>query len=336
MHRSSRNLKSEHNHDARGIKLQNLTPDLVQQILYSEDLTALMHQSRALTESQFQNSCEFCSICNVKSGRCAGNCAWCSQSVKHNCAIPVYKVKNEAECLQEAAAAKNHQASRFGLVSSGIRPSKIDFDQLLRNVSSLVKHSGVQICASFGLMSREQLQALKDAGLTRIHCNLETAPSFFPQVCTSHTIEEKIHTIKTAQELGLEVCSGVLFNMGESMAQRVEVAQALSELQPDSIPINVLHPIAGTALQDRPPMSSDELIRSVLLLRFACPKAVLRLAGGRVMLDEKTTAALLQLGINSAIIGDFLTTQGFSPQSDRERFAAAGYVNSAGKSDFSA
>lgn len=261
-----------------------------------------------------------CSITNVKSGRCSENCAWCAQSRHHQTTVATYDLKSAADCIAEARNSFNHGVEMFSLVASGRKPNAREFAALLQLIDQIKAAVPIKLCVSLGLVSKEQLKTLKEHGIERYHCNLETAASYFPQVCTTHSFQDKLRVLQDAADIGLEVCSGVLFNMGESSEQRLEIASSLRSLKLKSIPLNILHPINGTPLAARAQLSRDEFIRSCIILRLLNPYAFLRFAGGRALLPDEWISAALRLGINAAITGDLLTTTGGTFTSDRTLF----------------
>jgi biotin synthase len=271
------------------------------------------------------NRMDLCSITNAKSGRCSENCKWCSQSAWHDAKIDVYPMVDGRRAVSEAVGSAEQGVTRHSLVTSGKRVSDEELRQFLEIFEEIRARCKIKLCASMGLITKEQLQRLKDAGITRYHCNLETAPSFFRQVCTTHDIEEKIRTIKLAQQVGLEACSGGIIGMGETMQQRIELALALRDLGIKSIPMNVLNPIAGTALQGAPPLSEDEVLTTIALFRFINPSAFLRFAGGRLLIRHYQQRAL-RAGINASIVGDMLTTVGASIADDLRDFRSEGFT----------
>jgi biotin synthase len=268
---------------------------------------------------------DLCSITNAKSGKCSENCKWCSQSASHKTQIEVYPLVDQQRAVAEAVGNAEQGVRRHSLVTSGKRVTDAELSQLIAIFQEIQSKCSVELCASMGLVTRAQLQRLKDVGLKRYHCNLETAPSYFAKVCTTHSIEDKIQTIKAAQEVGLEVCSGGIIGMGETLQQRIELALLLRALHIRSIPINLLNPIVGTALQDALPLSEDEVLTTIALFRFINPQAFLRFAGGRLLIRHYQERAL-KAGINASIVGDMLTTVGSGIREDLRDFAAAGFT----------
>ena len=266
---------------------------------------------------------DLCSIMNAQSGRCSEDCNWCSQSIRFKTGVAEYPLVSAEEGVRMAQDNSRQGVERFSLVTSGraLKPAQVEAAcGIYRAIGAT---SPIRLCASMGLLRTPELQKLKDAGVERYHCNIETSASHFPTLCTTHSFEEKVRTIREAQALGMKVCSGGIFGMGESMAQRIEMAFTLRELAVDSIPINILNPIEGTPLQGSAPLSDDEILVSIALFRFINPTAHLRFAGGRNLIfhiQEKALAA----GISAALVGDYLTTLGASIEQDREMFRRLG------------
>ncbi len=271
-----------------------------------------------------KNYFDTCSIINARSGRCGENCKWCAQSRFHHTQVEVYPLISAREALDLAAHNAAKGVRRFSLVTSGRTLSETDLHKACDIYRELGGKVRIGLCASMGLLSPGQLQELKTAGVERYHCNLESAPSYFPQLCTTHTSQEKIQTLRWAREAGLELCSGGIIGMGESMEQRIELAVTLQQLDVRSIPVNILSPIPGTPLEGTPPLTDDEVLTSVALFRIINPEAHIRLAGGRPRIAH-LFPKLLHSGVSASIVGDMLTTLGSDIDTDKNVLKNEGF-----------
>ena len=267
-----------------------------------------------------------CSIINARAGKCSENCKWCAQSGHYHTDSDVHGIIDADQAVAQAIHDEKKGVKRFCQVTSGRAVKGAALKKICDNYRKLREETNMFLCGSLGLLDKEDLQQLWDAGVRRLHCNLETAPSFFKNVCTSHTIEDKINTMKWAREIGFQLCSGGIIGMGETRRQRVELAEKLREVNPDSIPINILHPIKGTPLAETPLIDEEEILLTIAIFRFLHPKAELRFAGGRKRLSKDTQLKALRIGINSAVVGDLLTTVGSAIDDDRKLAIEAGYV----------
>jgi biotin synthase len=270
------------------------------------------------------NKMDLCSITNAKSGACSENCKWCSQSAHHTTDVERYELIDKEKAVAEASENAKNGVHRHSLVTSGRTISDNNLQELLSIYKEIKNKSKIDLCASMGLLSKSQLKKLKEAGISHYHCNLETAPSFFPKVCSTHTIEDKIKVIQTAQNLGIKVCSGGIIGLGETAEQRVELACALANLGIQSIPINILTPIEGTPLAKAKPLDKDEILSTIAVFRFINPRANIRFAGGRLLIKDFENEAL-HAGINSALTGNYLTTIGSDTQTDIKNFKSSGF-----------
>lgn len=267
-----------------------------------------------------------CSIINARSGHCPEDCKFCAQSRFYATGIKEYEIVDTQEAVDAAMECECRGVRHFSLVTSGRRVSPQQIGKFC-DIFHRMREACPQIgfCASMGLLSKEELQTLKDAGVRRYHCNLEASSDYFPTLCSTHSHEDKIRTITAAKEVGLEVCSGGIIGMGENLAQRLRLVKECYEAGAISIPVNILNPIPGTPLGDTAPLSDDDIVRSVALMRFVAPAAVMRFAGGRARLPEKVTERILRGGMNGVMVGDLLTTIGNSVDDDYRMFERTGY-----------
>ena len=266
-----------------------------------------------------------CSIINARAGKCSENCKWCAQSGHYHTDSDVHGIVSEEEVLRQAKYNQNKGVKRFSLVTSGRAVKGEALKKVVEHYRKLREETDMYLCGSLGLLDKDELQQLWDAGMRMVHCNLETAPSYFSNLCTTHTIEDKMKTIRAAQEIGFKVCSGGIIGLGESRAQRIELGMKLREANPDSIPINILQPIKGTPLENTPLIDEEEILLTIAIYRFLHPKAELRFAGGRKRLSQSTQLKALHIGINSAVVGDLLTTVGSAIDEDKQMALDAGY-----------
>ena len=308
----------------KAIAGRELTPDEIYSLLDipSEQLRdAAAEITAALCTRQFDS----CSIVNARSGKCSENCKWCAQSAHYNTGCVTYPIISEQQCLDMARHNARHGVKRFSLVASGRAVRGEDLKKMAAMLNKANTETGIFTCASMGLLNREELQTLWDSGVRRYHCNLETATSYFPSLCTTHTIDDKLATIAAAREIGFEICSGGIIGMGETARQRAEFAIELRRARPQSIPINILSPIKGTPLQHTAPISDDEILDTIAIFRFAHPAVTLRFAGGRARLSDAIQQECMRIGINGGLVGDMLTTVGSKITDDIEAIARAGY-----------
>lgn len=266
-----------------------------------------------------------CSIINAKSGRCTEDCRFCAQSARHQASIDEYEVIDEDRAIEIAVDNDNHDVHRISLVTSGRSVTDSTLDQLEQIYARISDSTTMKLCGSMGLLTREKAQRLVETGVVRYHCNLEANRNFFSTVCTTHTWEEKVETLKLAREAGMSICSGGIIGMGETMHDRIDLALELRELEVDSIPINILTPIPGTPLGELDPLPIEEVLTTIAIFRFINPEAVIRIAGGRQQLDKDQYRCFMA-GANGAMVGNYLTTTGSSIEEDLKNFTALGFT----------
>jgi biotin synthase len=265
-----------------------------------------------------------CGITNAKSGRCSEDCKFCAQSSHYATDVPSYPLKPAKDIIAEAAQAKKDGAEFFGIVTSGKRvKAQKEWTEIFKAIAGMNK-IGIRPCASLGIIDDQRALELKAAGLFRYHHNLETARSYFKNICTTHDYEENVETIRAAKAAGLSVCAGALIGMGEGVTHRIELATTLRQLDVDSIPINILNPIKGTPLDHLKLLPPMEILMTIAVFRFMLPDKDIKLCGGK----EKNLRQLLPLGIiagaNSLMTGNYLTTTGRVGKLNQEMIADLG------------
>lgn len=288
--------------------------------LYNYDLEKLVSIAEKVTREIFKNEIEVCSIISAKTGRCGENCKYCSQSVHNHAGIHCHSLLDVEEVRQAALKAKENGASRFCIVTSGRSEAGDDFKKILEMIKAVASIDGIHCCASLGLLNEEQIKQIKEAGVERFNHNINTSQNYHKNICTTHNYEDRINTVKMITKNGIEACSGVILGMGESREDRIDMALALKELNPKTVPINVLNPIKGTPLEGfEDKITEEEVIRTICIFRIVLPNAILRYAGGRkTRLSKEMQELGLRAGINGILAGDYLTTSGVNAKEDEE------------------
>lgn len=268
---------------------------------------------------------DLCTIVNGKCGKCSEDCKYCAQSAHYHTSLEEsYPLLSTEELMKGAAENKRQGVLRYSIVTSGRKLSDREVDQVCESIWAIREQVGIEVCVSFGLLGEEAFRKLKEAGASRVHCNLESSRRYFPQVCTTHTYDEKIETMKAAQRAGLSVCSGGIIGLGETMEDRIDMVLTARELGVKSVPVNLLNPIPGTPYEHNPILTEDELRPVVAIFRFLIPDGNIRLAGGRGLLEDKGARCFCS-GANAAISGDMLTTAGITVGRDVEMLHKLGY-----------
>jgi biotin synthase len=276
------------------------------------------------------DSFDLCSIINARSGRCSEDCQFCAQSGYYDTDIETYDIIGSDEALIQGRDNDIHGVRRFSLVTAGRTATRQQLEEYGKIYQELREQTGLKLCASMGLLTREKADLLRSYGVERYHCNLEACRSFFPKVCTTHTWDEKVETIRIAREAGMDICSGGIIGMGETLKDRLELAFELRDLGVLSIPINVLTPIANTPFEHLEPMPLSEILTCIALFRLVNPRAVVRLAGGRSRMGGEQYQCFTS-GANGAIVGNYLTTAGNSLEEDLATIRGLGFDFQNGK-----
>src|SRR5436853_1528033 len=288
------------------------------------EIEALIERAWKARVERFADSTDMCSLVNAKSGGCAEDCGFCAQSRFADADTPMHAMMEPQQILEHARAAEAAGAHRFCMVTQGQGLSKRDFEKYLQGVRLVTEHTNLKRCASVGHMSAERARALREAGVQRVHHNVETAASYYDEVTTTVRYEGRLRTIQAVREADLETCVGGILNLGETRAQRVEMAFELAAINPTSVPINLLNPRSGTKFGDRELIDPREAVKWVAIFRLILPDALFRLCGGRTENLGDLQQAAIKAGLNGVMMGNFLTTLGNAPEDDRAMFEELG------------
>ena len=293
-------------------------------VLTAQPTDDLCNSADSIRKALCGDKADLCSIINGRSGRCPENCKFCAQSVHNHTGIDEYGFLDEDTILAECRHNAEQGVHRFSIVTAGRTLSDSDFEKAVSAYEHIGAECDIKLCASHGLLTEEQFTRLRESGVTTYHCNIETSRRFFPHICTTHTFDDKTACIKRAQKCGLNVCSGGIIGMGETWDDRIDMALTLAELGIRSVPINALRPIKGTALENNVPLTEEDILRTAAIFRFILPEAYIRLAAGRIIMENSGERAF-RSGANAAITGDMLTTSGNNIKTDTEMLVKLGY-----------
>ena len=281
--------------------------------LYHSDLNELLEKSSKYVKDEV----EFCSLVNARSGKCSQNCKYCAQSSHYRTDIEEYPLITNEEVIKAALEAKDNGVIRFAVVTSGKSPDEENFDKVLGFIDKLNKLDGIRSCASIGILNEEQAKELAKHGLKRVHHNINTSESYYGDICTTHSWQDRLNTCKLVKKYGMELCCGVILGMGETVEQRIEMALELKEIEPESIPINILMPIAKTPFENYHDKIDDEnILRTLAIFKITNPNAIIRFCGGRMRLSDENQELALKTCVEGILTGNYLTTTGKSPQDD--------------------
>ena len=288
--------------------------------LWNKPLDELIEISSSITKANFTNEIESCSILSAKTGACSENCKYCAQSQHNHAEIECHPLLDVETVVKAALSAKENGATRFGIVTSGKAPTKKEFETLLEMIRAVSAIEGLECCLSLGILSEEQVIQIKEAGVTRFNHNINTSERYYSEICSTHKFEDRLNTVKLLRKHGIDVCCGVILGMGETVEDRIDMAFTLREIKPATVPINVLNPIKGTPLEDYiDKISEEDILKSICLFRMILPNTLLKYAGGRTLrLSRENQKLGLIAGINSMMVGNYLTTKGSDMEDDRK------------------
>ena len=292
--------------------------------LAGQPLEGLCRAADEIRRNFCGNQFDLCTIINGKSGKCTEDCKYCAQSSFYHTEVESYPLLGTEELVRQAEYNGRRGVPRYSIVTSGKKLGSREVEQACRSIQRIKETVDISVCVSFGLLEEKEFRKVKQAGAARVHNNLEASAGYFPSVCTTHTQQDKIDALKAARRAGLSICSGGIMGLGESMADRIDMALDLRDLGVNSVPVNMLNPIAGTPFADNDLLTNDDMRRICAVFRFILPKAAIRLAGGRLLLGDSGRGCF-QSGANAAISGDMLTTTGETIASDKEIIAGLGY-----------
>lgn len=300
---------------------QMLTMEEAQQLATVEDadLPILLAMADKIRKQYVGDAVDLCAIVNGRSGRCTENCKYCAQSKYHDTDVAVYPLLNSDTILAKARQAEEGGANHFAIVTSGRgMEGDLEFPKILATLKRILAETQLKVCCSLGTLTLENAKALKVAGVSRYHHNIETSRRNYPNVCTTHTYDDRLTTIHAAKEAGLEVCVGGILGMNETMQDRLDMAFEIRDLGVQSIPLNLLNPIKGTVFEHQKPLSPLEILKTFALFRFIVPACGIRTAGGREVNLRDLQATALMSGISGMLIGGYLTTGGRGYADDRQ------------------
>lgn len=288
------------------------------------DLNELCGGADFIRKSLCGDDINLCSIINGRSGKCSENCKFCAQSSHHHTGVEEYDFLDSEKIVEDCKKHAVKGVHRYSIVTAGRELKGNDLKKACDTYKKMNDECNIDLCASHGLLSEEAFIALKESGVSMYHANIETSKRNFPNICTTHTYEDKINSIKLAQKTGFKVCSGGIIGMGETFEDRLDMAISLSELKIESIPINALMPIKGTAYENAKQLTENEILRTVAMFRFINPTARIRLAAGRSLMMDSGRKAF-QSGANATITGDLLTTSGNNIDQDKGMLTGMGF-----------
>lgn len=292
--------------------------------LSKADLEEVCKAADEIRQHYMGNDFDMCAVFNMRGGRCSEDCAFCPQSCRASSEINVYETRDPEVVVKDAKKRSDKGIRHYCMVSSGRKMGKQDLKKVCEAVRRITEETDLTVCVSLGLLDDEDLEMLKEAGVKRIHNNLETSRTHFSEICSTHTYDEKIAVLKKAHAHGMEICSGGIIGIADTIEDRIDLAFQERELEPESVPVNMLNPYKGTPMEGQKRVTEEEIRRTMAIFRFILPKSFLRLAAGRLMLED-TGLRCFQSGSNATITGDMLNVKGITMEKDLQAISGMGY-----------
>ncbi len=284
-----------------------------------DEIYDLFYWANKIRLKYFGHHVKACSIVSARQGQCTEDCSFCSQSSRYRTGIEAFPLVDADKILDAARCAEQAGSSSLGIVTSGYSVNEpADFDTICKSIKTVSANTCIHPHGSFGVLTREMAEALAKCGLKRLNQNLETSERFFPNICSTHTFTDRVNTIRVAKEAGLEICSGAIFGIGEEAEDRIDLAFTLKDLDVDVVPLNFLHPISGTPMENSIPLSPMESLKIISVFRFILPDKEIKIAGGREKNLRDLQSWMFYAGANSAMMGNYLTTTGRRIEDDRQ------------------
>lgn len=294
-------------------------------VIPDNDIPFLLAMADKIRQKYVGDEVDLCAIVNGRSGRCTENCKYCAQSKYHDTNVAVYPLMAADEIVAKAKEAEAGGANRFAIVTSGKgMEGDREFPKILTALKRILDETNLKVCCSLGALTLENAKELKAAGVSRYHHNIETSRRNYPNICSTHSYDDRLTTIQVAKEAGLEVCSGGILGMNETMEDRLDMAFEIRGFGVHSIPLNILNPIKGTVFEHQAPLPPIEILKTFALFRFIVPNCGIRTAGGREVNLRDLQATSLMGGISGMMVGGYLTTGGRGYEDDRKMLADIG------------
>ena len=300
------------------LKKKKLSRKEVNELAYLDEskLMKILLVAEEIKRKYIGKTVDLCSIVNARSGNCSENCSFCPQSIHNRAEVKTYPLISEEEIMKKALIMEEKGADHFGVVISGHSADEREFNRILKICNKLKEQTSLNICVSLGILTQKKANKLAEAGIDRYNHNLETSENYFNSICTSHSYQQRINTIKNLKNAEVEVCSGGIIGLGEKIDDRIELAFKLRQLEVDTISLNILNPVSGTPLENQKPLKPVEILKTIAFFRFINPDKPIKICGGRERNLRDLQSMIFMAGGSGLLIGNYLTTEGRSCKED--------------------